>query len=120
MQFQLTVAKDQTKDQNFTSGWNATIIWGTPTDPRGELDGFVTLPTKHENDLPNGNEITAITRLDVHTNSTLLGNATAYLVPETGITIVNDIDDILRVLAAYTRLRWHILETNCLIGNEDL
>lgn len=30
-----------------------------------------------------------------------MGNATAYLVPSTGLTIINDIDDILRVTKIY-------------------
>lgn len=37
----------------------------------------------------------------MYTNGTNTGNATAYLVPPTGFTIISDIDDILRVTKIY-------------------
>jgi phosphatidate phosphatase APP1 len=39
--------------------------------------------------------------MNVYTNGTDTGNATAYLVPTTGLTIISDIDDILRVTKIY-------------------
>ena len=51
--------------------------------------------------LTPGNETKAIQTMSIHTSGTDTGNATAYLVPPTGITIVNDIDDILRVTKIY-------------------
>ncbi|KAA6413534.1 MAG: hypothetical protein FRX48_03280 [Lasallia pustulata] len=40
-------------------------------------------------------------RLNVYTQGTDTGNATAYLVPPEGLTIISDIDDILRVTQIY-------------------
>ncbi|KAI1492431.1 hypothetical protein F5X96DRAFT_626967 [Biscogniauxia mediterranea] len=37
----------------------------------------------------------------MYANGTLSGNATAYLVPPTGFTIISDIDDILRITKIY-------------------
>ncbi|KIN01425.1 hypothetical protein OIDMADRAFT_122409 [Oidiodendron maius Zn] len=48
-----------------------------------------------------GNGTTNIQRLNVYANGTDTGNSTAYLVPTTGLTIVSDIDDILRVTKIY-------------------
>ncbi len=48
-----------------------------------------------------GNETNHIQTLNMYVNGTDTGNATAYLVPPEGITIVSDIDDILRVTKIY-------------------
>lgn len=48
-----------------------------------------------------GNETSKIQTLNVYTEGTDSGNATAYLVPPTGLTIISDIDDILRVTKIY-------------------
>jgi phosphatidate phosphatase APP1 len=39
--------------------------------------------------------------MSMHVNGTDTGNATAYLVPTDGLTIISDIDDILRVTKIY-------------------
>lgn len=44
-----------------------------------------------------GNGTSKIQTLNMHANGTDTGNATAYLVPPKGITVISDIDDILRV-----------------------
>ncbi|KAG0644209.1 hypothetical protein HOY80DRAFT_878877 [Tuber brumale] len=93
---------DVSEGQGFQSGWTRVVEWAKGTDSRGEIDGFVRLPTNSENDLPDGNATNAkVVELDVHTNGTDTGNATAYLVPRDGITILSDIDDILRVTKIY-------------------
>lgn len=48
-----------------------------------------------------GNETDKVQTLSVYVNGTDTGNATAYLVPPTGITVVSDIDDILRLTQIY-------------------
>jgi phosphatidate phosphatase APP1 len=48
-----------------------------------------------------GNATTSIQALNYYATGTNTGNATAYLVPTEGFTIVNDIDDILRVTRIY-------------------
>ncbi|TVY84815.1 hypothetical protein LSUE1_G002094 [Lachnellula suecica] len=48
-----------------------------------------------------GNGTSQIQRLNVYTNGTDTGNATSYLVPTAGLTIISDIDDILRVTRIY-------------------
>ena len=47
--------------------------------------------------LMDGNATNQVQRLNVFTNGSTNGNATAYLVPPKGITVVSDIDDILRI-----------------------
>ncbi|KAF8761701.1 hypothetical protein RHS01_00636 [Rhizoctonia solani] len=59
----------------------ANITFPLPTDDRGEYDQFV--PFTSPGLVPNG------------------GNASSYLVPPQGITLVADIDDILRVTRIY-------------------
>jgi phosphatidate phosphatase APP1 len=91
--------------QNFTSDWTARIIWPQKTDSQGEFNGWVPLPITPPGQsqpwLPLGNETKDIVKLDVRTNGTDTGNATAYLVPPEGVLIVSDIDDILRVTKIY-------------------
>lgn len=48
-----------------------------------------------------GNETSRIQTLNMYAHGTDSGNATAYLVPSTGLTIISDIDDILRVTKIY-------------------
>ena len=61
---------------------------------QGDFDEFVPIV---QNGLNPGNTSTEIQRLNVYTNGSEEGNATAYLVPPEGITIISDIDDILRI-----------------------
>lgn len=60
----------------------------------GDYDAFVPIEL---NGLTPGNETDKIQRLNTYVDGASLGNATAYLVPPKGITVVSDIDDILRV-----------------------
>jgi hypothetical protein len=76
--------------QNITLPYNTTV--------EGDFDTF--LPIK-SNGLTAGNETSAIQRLNTYVEGATIGNSTAYLVPPTGITIVSDIDDILRVTKIY-------------------
>ncbi|KAF2848309.1 hypothetical protein T440DRAFT_401762 [Plenodomus tracheiphilus IPT5] len=76
--------------QNFTLPY--------PTTEQGDFDVFVPIAL---NGLTPGNETSNVQRLNVYTNGTLTGNATAFLVPSTGITFISDIDDILRVTKIY-------------------
>jgi hypothetical protein len=80
------------------SGGNQRINLPVPTTDQGDFDTFVQI----ENDgLGAGNSTSEPQRLNVYTEGTDTGNATSYLVPPTGITVVSDIDDILRVTKIY-------------------
>ena len=80
-------------------GGNQSIKFPTPTTPEGDFDGFVQI---NDAGLQPGNASTAPQRLNVYTEGDIQGNATSYLVPESGgLTIVSDIDDILRVTQIY-------------------
>ncbi|PVI02192.1 hypothetical protein DM02DRAFT_613155 [Periconia macrospinosa] len=72
-----------------------------PTTDQGDFDSFVQIQNFSGGSLLAGNETSAVQRLNVYTNGTNTGNATAYLVPPNGITFISDIDDILRVTKIY-------------------
>ncbi|OJI87716.1 hypothetical protein ABZX51_009509 [Aspergillus tubingensis] len=76
--------------QDLTLPYNTTV--------EGDFDTFVPISS---NGLTAGNETSAIQRLNVHVEGATIGNSTAYLVPPTGLTVVSDIDDILRVTKIY-------------------
>ncbi|KAG6037568.1 hypothetical protein E4U41_004902 [Claviceps citrina] len=74
------------------------------TTIEGDFDAFVQLQnTTGPNGgfMEPGNQTSRIQTLSVYAEGTDSGNATAYLVPPTGVTIVSDIDDILRVTKIY-------------------
>ncbi|KAL5113155.1 hypothetical protein ACEQ8H_008981 [Pleosporales sp. CAS-2024a] len=74
------------------TGGSQTLKLPYETTPEGDFDVFNGLqPGNSTNGTSN------VQRLNVYTNGTLSGNATAYLVPTEGITFISDIDDILRV-----------------------
>lgn len=79
-------------------GGNQTIKLPYKTTLEGDFDVFLPIQS---NGLLNGNETENVQRLNVYTNGTDSGNATAFLVPPTGITFISDIDDILRVTKIY-------------------
>jgi hypothetical protein len=81
-----------------TTGGTQDITLPYNTTVEGDFDTFVPIASKG---LTAGNETSAIQRLDVHVKNATIGNSTAYLVPPTGVTIVSDIDDILRVTKIY-------------------
>ena len=80
------------------SGGDQQIRFPYNTTEEGDYDSFVQI--KNEG-LEDGNATSNVQRLNVYTNGTDTGNATAYLVPTSGITVVSDIDDILRVTRIY-------------------
>jgi len=71
-----------------------------PTSPEGDFDSPVIV-FNLDGVLQPGNATSTIQHLDLHVNGTDTGNATAYLVPTEGLTIISDIDDILRVTKIY-------------------
>ena len=75
-------------------GGSQVIEYNFDVTPEGDFDDFVPI---HQQGLAAGNETSTIQRLNVYTNGTDSGNATAYLVPPTGLTVISDIDDILRI-----------------------
>ncbi|KAJ5464344.1 uncharacterized protein N7458_000030 [Penicillium daleae] len=82
---------------NTTGGWqNVTLPYNTTAE--GDFDAFVPIAS---NGLTAGNETSAIQRLNTYVDGASIGNATAYLVPPTGLTVVSDIDDILRITKIY-------------------
>lgn len=76
--------------QDLTLPYNTTV--------EGDFDVFVPIDS---NGLTAGNETSAIQRLNTYVKGASIGNSTAYLVPPKGLTIVSDIDDILRVTKIY-------------------
>ncbi|KAI0384632.1 hypothetical protein F5Y04DRAFT_269159 [Hypomontagnella monticulosa] len=85
-------------------GGAQTIRLPYETTDQGDFDAFITLQnTTGPNDgyLLAGNATSSIQALNMYANGTDTGNATAYLVPPTGFTIISDIDDILRVTKIY-------------------
>ncbi|KAK5725644.1 hypothetical protein LTR15_003834 [Elasticomyces elasticus] len=68
------------------------------TTDQGDFAVFVPI----QNDgLMLGNETSQVQRLNTYVEGASLGNATAYLVPNQGVTFISDIDDILRVTKIY-------------------
>lgn len=81
-----------------TYGGSQSLTLPDPTTPEGDFDVFVPILS---NNLTAGNATGQIQRLNTYVSNTTLGNATAYLVPDTGLTVISDIDDILRVTKIY-------------------
>ncbi|SMR56171.1 unnamed protein product [Zymoseptoria tritici ST99CH_3D1] len=68
------------------------------TTDQGDFDVFLPI---NSNGLMRGNETQQIQKLSTFVSNTTEGNATAYLVPDEGITVISDIDDILRITKIY-------------------
>lgn len=86
-----------------TGGAQRLTYPGVTTD-QGDFDTFFPLQNTTGPSggyLLPGNATTSIQALNIYTNGTNSGNASAYLVPTAGITIISDIDDILRVTKIY-------------------
>lgn len=81
-----------------TTGGTQDITLPYNTTVEGDFDAFVPIAL---NGLTAGNETSEIQRLNTYVDGASIGNGTAYLVPPTGLTIVSDIDDILRVTKIY-------------------
>ena len=71
------------------------------TTAEGDFEAYIPLKNVSGGGLIAGNATELIQRLNVYTKGSELGNATAYLVPPTGFTIISDIDDILRITKIY-------------------
>jgi len=80
------------------SGGTQDITLPYNTTDEGDFDVFLPIQS---NGLTAGNQTNQIQRVNTYVSGTTLGNATAYLVPPTGLTIISDIDDILRVTKIY-------------------
>ncbi|KAG8718169.1 hypothetical protein FRC09_013065 [Ceratobasidium sp. 395] len=74
----------------------ATVSYPGPTDGRGEYDAFVQVAVA-DGVVPTGNNTINTQGVELFNNVSISGNASTYLVPTQGITLVTDIDDILRV-----------------------
>ncbi|KAK5115693.1 hypothetical protein LTR62_000782 [Meristemomyces frigidus] len=68
------------------------------TTAEGDFDAFVPI---NGAGLQAGNSTSQVQRLNTYVEGATLGNATAYLVPNEGLTIISDIDDILRITKIY-------------------
>ncbi|CAE6481524.1 unnamed protein product [Rhizoctonia solani] len=86
-------------DLRYNGQTAANITFPLPTDSRGEYDQFVSFTASGL--VPNGNETNVVQGLELFTPGIANGNASSYLVPPQGITLVADIDDILRVTRIY-------------------
>jgi hypothetical protein len=81
---------------------NLTLIGETTVE--GDFDQFIPLANvsgPNSDYLLPGNDTTQIQRMNVYVDGTDTGNATSYLVPTAGLTIVSDIDDTLRITQIY-------------------
>ncbi|KAL8794676.1 MAG: hypothetical protein Q9195_002751 [Heterodermia aff. obscurata] len=79
-------------------GGQQQVKFPSETTTEGDFDGFVPI---NGSGLDDGNSTDKIQRLNVYTQGDINGNATAYLVPPEGLTVISDIDDILRVTKIY-------------------
>ncbi len=82
------------------AGGAQNITLPNPTTSLGDFDEFVPL-SNASGGLRPGNGSNELQRLNVYAVGASLGNATSYLVPAEGLTILSDIDDILRVTRIY-------------------
>lgn len=86
-------------------GGQQTIQYPGTTTDLGDFAAFIPLQNTTGQDaagyLESGDSSTSIQALNYYAGNATLGNATAYLVPPTGWTIISDIDDILRVTKIY-------------------
>lgn len=80
------------------NGGSQEIDFPNPTTAQGDFDDFVQIQS---NGLAAGNSTSDIQRLNVYAQGSNIGNATSYLVPPTGLSIISDIDDILRITKIY-------------------
>lgn len=78
---------------------NQTLQLPYPTTPEGDFDTFVQLD--NSSGLTPGTGEIPPQRVNVYAQGTDSGNATSYLVSDNGLTVISDIDDILRVTKIY-------------------
>ena len=79
-------------------GGSQQVKFPYPTTDQGDFDDFVQI---ENTGLKAGDSTDKVQRLNVYAEGSNIGNATAYLVPQSGITVISDIDDILRVTKIY-------------------
>ncbi|KFY61131.1 hypothetical protein V497_03141 [Pseudogymnoascus sp. VKM F-4516 (FW-969)] len=80
------------------------IIFPEQTTDEGDFAQFIGLKNTTGtggSHLLAGNDTTSIQVLNYYALNATGGNATGYLVPPTGFTVISDIDDILRVTKIY-------------------
>lgn len=82
------------------AGGQQSIKLPYETTPEGDFDVFLPLQNTSSGLAPGDGERPP-QRLNVYAQGTDTGNATSYLVSEEGLTIISDIDDILRVTKIY-------------------
>jgi hypothetical protein len=86
------------------AGGAQRINYPGETTVEGDFDAFIPLANTTGPSggyLAAGNATSSIQALNYYATGTNSGNATAYLVPPAGLSIVSDIDDILRVTKIY-------------------
>ncbi|ETN46253.1 uncharacterized protein HMPREF1541_00437 [Cyphellophora europaea CBS 101466] len=82
------------------AGGSQSVRLPYETTPEGDFDVFVPLQNG-SGGLQPGDGDRPPQRLNVYAQGTDTGNATSYLVSEEGLTIISDIDDILRITKIY-------------------
>ena len=105
----VTVNPDTDSGGVSAAGGSQTITMPYNTTAEGDFDSFVILQnttgTNGSSYMMPGNETDQVQLLNVYVEGAAeTGNATAYLVPETGLTVISDIDDILRKYSAHASL----------------
>ena len=94
----VTVSPIQIQVGQSGGGGSTSVMLPFNTTKEGDFDVFMPIVA---NGLMPGNSTQQIQHLSTHFAGATLGNATAYLVPDEGITIIMDIDDTLRVTKIY-------------------
>jgi Uncharacterized conserved protein (DUF2183) len=82
------------------AGGYQTVTLPDPTTEQGDFDIFVPIANSSGGLQAGFGEIPA-QRLNLHTQGTDTGNATSYLISDQGLTVISDIDDILRITKIY-------------------
>ena len=82
-------------------GGNQIITIPYVTTAEGDYDTFVQLQNISGSGFLPGNTTGPPQRINVYASSTDEGNATSYLVANEGLTVISDIDDILRITKIY-------------------
>ncbi|KAG5297701.1 DUF2183 superfamily domain-containing protein [Histoplasma ohiense] len=72
------------------------------TNMEGDFDSFIEIKNVSGAFPIAGNETRKTQRLKLYAHGTDTGNATAYLIPPEGLTLISDIDDVLRVSKIYS------------------
>lgn len=64
----------------------------------GDFDVFIPIS---DQGVASGNTTGPPQRINIYVNGTDTGNTTSYLIPTEGLTVISDIDDVLRVGEPY-------------------